>query len=54
MAGNVKSWEMHRCLRYNLTPSLADEEAITGMAEAMSTYTDYGDTTQPTGDTPER
>jgi len=33
--GNVQSWEMPRCVRYRLVPTVTSEPAIRGMAEAI-------------------
>jgi len=34
--GNIQSWEMHDCLRYNLIPNVSDETAILGMVDALN------------------
>lgn len=35
--GNIQSWEMERCVRYHIIPTVATEQAIIGMAKCLET-----------------
>lgn len=35
--GNIQSWEMERCIRYHIIPTVASEQAIIGMAKCLET-----------------